>query len=149
MKKQIRNNVFETNSSSVHSISISGKGLRKNKMKIYPDGKIHVELNEFGKDLNFYSTQKMKLSYLCTLCWYENGMTVDDIEDCYHFQCLEEMIREYTGADGILITSEKKAGIDHQSVPEWGGNDVVNLNDKDDMKQFVFNSYISLKTDCD
>ena len=55
--KQIRKNVFETNSSSVHTLQISKDGLEPSELKLNKDGNIEVEFGEFEKDYRIYSTQ--------------------------------------------------------------------------------------------
>ena len=48
--RQIRNGVFETNSSSTHSVSVRcGKGLQQNWMPVGNDGYIHASLDEIGR----------------------------------------------------------------------------------------------------
>lgn len=55
---------------------------------------------------------------------------------------------KYTGATGIKILGEQELEIDHQSQP-YGNIEIVNVYDKDAVINFVFNKYVSLKTDCD
>ena len=57
MKTQIRNKVWETNSSSVHAFCFSTKGLEKCRLKIHEDGYVHVRLNKyFGKVFMYFSS---------------------------------------------------------------------------------------------
>ena len=49
--KQIRKDVFETNSSSVHTLQISKDGLEPSELKLNKDGNIEVEFGEFGKTI--------------------------------------------------------------------------------------------------
>lgn len=147
--RKIRKEVFETNSSSVHSLVISNDGLEKSNLKLNKEGKIEITFGSFGKDFNIYSSQYDKLSYLITLLYYiSNGFNYESIYDNYEFKLVEEAICEYTGAKGIKILTKYKPEIDHQSQPYYG-IEIVNVYNKDEIINFVFNKYISLKTDCD
>ena len=55
--KQTRKDVFETNSSSVHTLQISKDGLEPSELKLNKDGNIEVEFGEFEKDYRIYNTQ--------------------------------------------------------------------------------------------
>lgn len=147
--KKIRKEVFETNSSSVHSLVISKDGLEKSNLKLNKEGKIEITFGSFGKAFNIYSSQYDKLSYLITLLYYiSNGFNYESIYDNYEFKLVEEAICEYTGAKGIKINPKNEPEIDHQSQPYYG-IEIVNVYNKDEIINFVFNKYISLKTDCD
>lgn len=76
MKKmiKIRQSVFETNSSSIHSLSLAKDGFEKCNIPIKRkkiDGKFKrflvVKLAGFGSDYHIYDKQEEKLSYLVTL----------------------------------------------------------------------------------
>lgn len=67
MKRQIRENVFETNSSSVHAICVS-----KDKPTEYPE---YVKFNhgDWGWEFGVHNTVSERASYLyelvCEMCW--------------------------------------------------------------------------------
>jgi hypothetical protein len=65
MKKVIRKGVFETNSSSTHSITIADSGKLQNTLPI-TDGKIFVTCEEFGWEQEVHTDAYTKLSYLKT-----------------------------------------------------------------------------------
>lgn len=67
MKKQVRNNLFETNSSSVHTITIS----KSNSIAILD--KLHFEGGEFGWDVCEYRSPAVKASYLYTALAYDKN----------------------------------------------------------------------------
>ena len=144
--KQIRKNVFETNSSSVHTLQISKDGLEPSELKLNKDGNIEVEFGEFEKDYRIYSTQYEKLQYLISFIAYNHNYyyDLDDLYESYDFREVRDAICEYTGANDIVIVSEALPHIDHQSqydcVIRLYENDIIN---------FVFNKFIALKTDCD
>lgn len=149
--KQIRNGLFETNSSSVHTLSISKDGLEPSKLKLNKNGNIEVEFAEFGKDYMVYDTQYEKLQYLLSFIAYESGYYYCDVSDLeelyehYNFRTIRDAVCEYAGANDIVIVGEDNAYIDHQSADDC----VVNLWDEDEIINFVFNKYAALKTDCD
>ena len=126
MAKKIRSGVFETNSSSVHSLVFSKEGLEPSVLPVDRDGK-----------------------YLITCLYYlSGGFDAEGVYDNYDFQTLEKYVCEYTGATGIKILEETDPYIDHQSIPEYE-IDIVNMYDKDSVINFIFNKDIALKTDCD
>lgn len=73
MKKQTRKGVFETNSSSVHTITISKNGYDKS---IIPEVLVFI-FGEFGWEVNKLSSVYEKASYLYT--------ALNDVEDRYDF----------------------------------------------------------------
>lgn len=154
MRYSIRQNVFETNSSSVHTIQYKHIVRQPSKLRIYSkDHKVHVSCGEFGKELEIYDTQQEKLSYLVTLLAYSSGAVWDcDAEELYknyEFELLEGYIKKYCGCNGIVVTNLRNADIDHQSQPESGCVDFINMYDEDKVLDFIFSDEIALKTDCD
>lgn len=145
MKRKIRKGVFETNSSSVHSLVVSNEGREPSEFKLNNDGKIEIDFGQFGKDKRIYTSQYDKLSYLITCLYYLSGY---DIYDKWEFREIQDAICKYTGATGIKILGEQEPEIDHQSQP-YGNIEIVNVYDEDAVINFVFNKYVSLKTDCD
>lgn len=73
MAKKIRSGVFETNSSSVHSLVFSKEGLEPSVLPVDRDGKIITDFGEFGKEYCIYDAQAEKLSYLITCLYYLSG----------------------------------------------------------------------------
>ena len=147
--KKIRKEVFETNSSSVHSLVISSDGLEKSNFKLNKKGKIEIDFGHFGKEFKIYNSQYDKLSYLITCLYYtSNGFNYDSIYDNYEFRKIEDAICKYTGAVGIEISNKTNPEIDHQSQP-YQNIEIINTYDENEIINFVFNRYISLKTDCD
>lgn len=149
--KQIRRNVFESNSSSVHTLQISKDGLEPSKLELNKDGNIEVEFGEFGKEHIIYDTQYEKLQYLISFIAYNCGFyycSTSDLEDLYEnydFKEVRDAICEYTGANDIVVIGETNAYIDHQSADDC----VINMWYPDEIINFVFNKYVALKTDCD
>ena len=148
-RRNIRKGVFETNSSSVHSLVISSDGREPSEFELNEYGEIEIDFGDFGKDYNIYSSQYEKLSYLITLAYYvSHGIGVDGVYNHWEFKKIRDAVCKYTGATGIKILYEIDPYIDHQSIPEYE-IDIIDIWDEDQIIDFVFNKYISLKTTCD
>lgn len=148
MKRKIRKDVFETNSSSVHSLVISNEGREPSEFKLNKHGEIEVDFGQFGKELCYYTSQYDKLSYLITCLYYLNGLEVEDIYEKWEFREIQDAVCKYTGAKGIKIIGKEEPEIDHQSQP-YSGIEIIDVYDEDAVINFIFNKYVSLKTDCD
>ena len=144
--KQTRKDVFETNSSSVHTLQISKDGLEPSELKLNKDGNIEIEFGEFEKDYRIYNNQYEKLQYLISFIAYNYGYyyDLDELYENYDFITVRDAVCEYTGANNIIVVGETQAHIDHQSADEC----VIRLYD-DEIINFIFNKYVALKTDCD
>ena len=66
MKKQIRKSVFETNSSSVHTISISNTDDYKKVLETYEGKVVGFTSGQFGWEHEEYTSLNAKASYLWT-----------------------------------------------------------------------------------
>ena len=144
--RQIRRNVFETNSSSTHSISFSANGREPSKFVLDKDGYLWCDYGDWDGEYGYFNDQYEKLSYLLTLCYFASGMGTycNDLRDFSDFKELEEAICEYTGAKGIKIRGAVEPTINHQTLPEYNWIDFINVWDHDAVINFVFNKDISL-----
>lgn len=151
MKRQIRKGVFETNSSSTHSISFCKKELERNNMPIDCDGYIHARFGEFGWEIANYYDQENKLSYLLTMAMHLNGFCTfygDDIdEDIEHFMNTDDFkrisgdIADYVGCNGIIIDNSE-GYIDHQSREDYFTLDQFLNENCTDIINFVFGNVV-------
>lgn len=151
MKNVIRRGVWNSNSSSVHALTIDKSGMRPSNLPTDSEGYIVGHFGYFGTEECVYSNQEDKLSYLLTQLYYLNHYS-DDFSDFYPFLCIEEAICEYTGAKGIKIEGNfnDKCGIDHQSIPEYFElNMGIDYCSNESIQNFIFNSYISFSTGSD
>lgn len=151
---RIRQTMFETNSSAVHSIVIKGD-LEENKIPVTPKGNIHVNLHYYGKEYNLYPTQQEKFEYAATIVAYEAvGCCPDDgvpakekCEDSYYYiafcNAIRKRIPQFTGR--LIFHSDGEWGFNHQAVDDWP----VNIDWEDDVINFIWNPNIVLKTDSD
>ena len=167
MKKQVRNKVWETNSSSVHAYCFSTKGLQRCLLKVREDGYVHIRLNKFfGKDEKQFFDQTTKLKYILTWMYvyyyygsYEYNKCI--LEDSYLFQEFSNEFAEYVTAHngvkclGIKIDSyrwcEPYSYFDHQQLTDGftGEKCLVNLWYPKECVEFIFNKYVGLQTGCD
>lgn len=159
--RKIRRDVFETNSSSTHSITFSSRKseAEPNHLPIDPDGYIHMSLGEFGWEIASYSDQYNKLAYLLTMCAELNGIdfwcindadfenSLEEFYDCDEFQLISSVIGEYAKCEGIKL--DKSEGyIDHQSYEDYSSiPDFLTQNDTD-IIDFVYGNVI-VNTDND
>ena len=162
--KQIRRNVFETNSSSSHSVSLGKRG---------PDTSI-LEITQYVERCNYepgiiidtvgfcsfynHDTQEEKLAYVMQQIAYINGYSdlfwdsgnteqqLKDYYDCDDFRELEKELWEYTGAN-CLRFGDLDGYIDHvrivydkyELMDEIGGDYVNFIFDPDSYVHFEFN----------
>ena len=157
--KTTRYNIFETNSSSSHSITIS-KDLTATLDSIPLDSKgvLHVYPDEFGWGVDEFTDPEPKASYCYT--WVKLN------SDASKLAMLESVLKKQTGAkkvifhtlteyeeelkaDGELTGDDESYGlggsIDHQS------HDVAEeaFTSSKKLKQFIFNPKSVLKLDND
>ena len=117
MKCRIRKGVFETNSSSMHSLVIKGeKKINKEQIKINEDGFIEVETDDYTWGYFILKTVQEKLNYVVACKINEDDLYLfgnDSENNLKHlkrlaragieFIKLEEMLFEATGAKGIEV----------------------------------------------
>ncbi len=142
--KQCRDNVFETNSSSVHAISISKDGLEPSRLKKNKNNKIVVKLGTF-ECCEELTAQNSKLSYLMTCMYYIYPDISDKNSRVYPYESIKNVICKYANADDIILTNIDDAYIDHQSVPYDTGDLIINIYDENSIIDFIFNKYITVK----
>lgn len=146
--KNIRHGVFETNSSSTHSISINRntEGLMET-LPVSENGEIEIEPGEFGWELEEYSDPMYKASYALT--WAKQNEKPENPE---YSTMLEKVIKDQTGAKKVTFVSQGDEGswdawgyIDHQS------NDVCEtaFEDEATLRDFIFRKGSYFETDND
>ena len=149
--KQIRLGVFETNSSSTHSLTVLGRQLQNSNLLVDEESFIHVSSGEYGWGYDRLISHYDKLSYLVTMMFETDIGTYplpDDagkIYNCEAFQLLDQAVFEHTGNHIVLdeVDKEKnivniKGYIDHQSTEGYIGlKDFLDSN-QISVKEFVF-----------
>lgn len=125
MKKiLVRKGVFETNSSSSHSISIADDTKQFVMDTIYPNqhGVVEVHGDEFGWEWFKHNDAATKASYAAQQ-FAHNEDSLD---------ILAEVIKEQTGADEVKFSGLDDGYVDHDS---YG----IVPSDKDSLRNFIFN----------
>jgi len=163
----IRKNIFETNSSSSHSISLSEDANLSCRLP-ESNGVIEIECREFGWEEVTYNDAETKLSYLITYIFssIDAGEKADklkkekaDIEEWIklipdikrnYLEKLSALIRDHTGSELVVVPVYYDfypfGYIDHQSIGE--AYDILCAGD-DVIVNFIFNPGSRLNTDND
>lgn len=162
----IRGNVFETNSSSLHTLCLVPKGEDKINIPNLKGQTITVSFGKFGwfGDCNNWEE---KFAYLVQLIWCYLPYNVDadiwcpnnqkewkaavrQITETDDYKRLEEIVKDATGAEEIEWIGN--GYIDHQSyenyksLDEW--LDSKRLNDDAKIQDFIFGkSFIKISND--
>jgi hypothetical protein len=124
MKQLIRKGVFETNSSSSHSISLASEDKQFVLDTIYPDqnGTVTIQGDEFGWEWFKHNDALTKASYAAQS--YANDRDV--------LEKIEAVIKEQTGADRVVFSGLDDGYVDHDS---YG----VAPKTFHELKNFIFN----------
>lgn len=161
--RQIRNGVFETNSSSMHSLSIKKGGTYGTLLVDEYENKVITCFGEFGWGYDCYRDPANKLSYLVTMLVETNGncYSIEELCETEEFQEINSVVAEYCNCDGVLIDekieqvnyngeyyewNEHSGYIDHQSVMNI--HDLLNCYDCT-IEEFIFNEGVMLIIDND
>lgn len=137
--KTIRSKVFETNSSSSHSITVRTDGVWDYNFEPNENGVIVLRGGQFGWGEECYDDAETKANYVALdmiLCGNEDGLDL-----------VKEVIRDRTGFDVEvdIDTYSYCVYIDHQSV----GTAAHDLCTKEDIEAFIFNKASILDIDND
>ena len=138
MKVQIRQGVFETNSSSTHSLVVSNKAnyiSAEDIVECAQDGVLTVALGEFGWEIETYASFLDKLSYVAT---YAHNYAPS------HKAMLESVVRAYTGLE-LEYANTDDCYIDHQSIDV----PAEAFASESDLHDFLFNKASYFETDND
>jgi hypothetical protein len=162
MKKQIRQSVFETNSSSTHTISISMSDEYKSVLEKMSGEGIASTSGQFGWEYDIYGDTWDKASYLWTGIIVSDCFTKDQVDK------IEDNIKTVLGEYGIVptfepykedsyelkdgtvrhyLTFEHFAYIDHsEGLVEWLGS--LFPNDGQDIDEELLLEYLFNPNSC-
>lgn len=136
MKKTIRHACFETNSSSMHSISIAEGCKYNDTIRLNNDGNVELTGGEFGWEVESYTDAITKANYCAVDCFNHESKR----------EMLNSVLREMTGAKEVVWNfSLDSSYIDHQSFGT--SNDA--FQNEDTLKSFIFCRASVLYTDND
>lgn len=161
MKRIIRRNTFETNSSSTHSLSLSPVKAFDFKKPVY----LNIWFDEYGWGYDVLRTPEEKLSYLFTAAQYERGWGKydhtkdellaliksfrDDLQAMlYETNVYLQEIDEYVFMDDYCPMGY----IDHQSVGECECSDDVYryaTSSTENLMNYLFNELVEVIIDND
>ena len=148
MKTQIRSGVFETNSSSIHSIAIR-RGTRELGINtvICSGGAIAFKLGEFGWSAKKYSSVENRASYLWTMACSDTKKDADQREKFIRetlaeldIRCVFEPVVRKVYSDFEYECCEKEDGgnfyIDHSDSWDYFKEKI--FSDKDLLLDYLF-----------
>jgi len=146
---KLRRGVFETNSSSTHSISIASGAETLDTLYVDPDGVCRIHGGEFGWEVEDYNSAPMKAAY--ALVWakeYGNEQNRQMLKKVIQTQtgAKDVVFTDFVDADRNLVSAEYDPGyIDHQS------SDVCAeaFASEETLRNFIFNQRSILHTDND
>ena len=159
MKTVVRYGVFETNSSSMHSLVLGGEQKRSAPdIPIYARNRDHVHIilgGEYdGRSIRKVVTQYEKLNYIIDWLFTKNYSDMETLLDSEDYKNVEKWVCEYTGADHFQTklfdawTSEEDEGYeDHPYKYDVSFDSefhplyedcLVDYRDKDKLLDFIF-----------
>lgn len=154
--KNIRTGVFETNSSSTHSVSIcrATDGIYDT-LPVDDAGVLTLTGGQFGWEEETYYDAQTKANYAAVFCSPEvEPAFVAKAERMR--ELLVNVLKQHTGAREIVFNFSLEdynhphhSYIDHQSAIIEGGDAGAVFESEDVLKDFIFNTRSSLTTDND
>lgn len=156
--KVTRHGVFETNSSSTHSIAIKGGKYVLDKIPV-EDGVCRIYPGEYGWEEEEYYDAATKASYCLTHLWSakegQDGYKVTPEKFASREAMLRDVIQKATGAEKVEFIEgddddyHKRGYIDHQSIEGDGGAGEPAWASEESLRDFIFNDNSVLRTDND
>lgn len=144
--EKIRRSVFETNSSSTHSITINNLGDLLDMLIPDESGNVILYGGEFGWEVEDYNDSQSKASYLAIYArYYSSEPNLEKI--------LKEVIKEQTKCKKVVFGFSEDYDmlngcyIDHQSIENKAFHHL--FENKEMLRQFIFNPKSVLHTDND
>lgn len=131
MRRRIRKSVFESNSSSTHSLSIKKRGCTENLCVDPETNKVITHFGEFGWGYDKFTDPVNKLSYLVTMLveTHEDCKSMEELCETEDFKRINDAVAEHCNCSGIIIDEkieydddeyggwlEHDGYVDHQSV---------------------------------
>lgn len=133
--KNIRHNVFETNSSSTHSISITENtdGMYES-IPVDDKGVISLAGMNFGWEWEKYNESWIKANYAAQLAFSSQRVGLPQ-----NMEMFLKVMTEHTGARYIsFIFNPNEWYIDHQSDAHEGGDGLEAFNSEKSLRDFIF-----------
>ena len=146
MKVQIREGVFETNSSSTHSITICTDGALMGKAPTDFDNRITATGRYFSAGPYIYRDFKDKLGYLIAIIFRECRTMEQAVakKTDYRYQMLEKVVRDHTGSD-LNVMPDPCLGPIFGDVHDEDASRQL-FEDENKLSAFLFNPQSYMKT---
>ena len=105
MKRVIRSGVFETNSSSMHSVTVEkAENYDINPYVRTEDGIAHFNFGEYGWEYNRYNDPWNKIEYALTMvAETEDYQSIQDFYETNGFKMIEDSVKKHTHCDKIIV----------------------------------------------
>lgn len=164
--KTTRQQVFETNSSSSHSITIADGSDLSGNMDVDDLGRVFIETGEYGWEIENYYDPHSKASYIATFLmgldpkYHKDvcGMSIREAKDMFI-----NVIKEHTKAREVVLNGQYTMFIDEGDLEDDGGYfyrfgyidhqsvDVPQeaLTSRETLRNFLFNPNSWFRTDND
>lgn len=145
-RRKVRQGVFETNSSSTHSISIASysEGDLMDTLPLDEYGNVVLNGGEFGWEVEDYRDALTKANYVAI---YIQQWAPSDQKDGF-MKLFTGVLREQTSCNKVVFNFDGNwSYIDHQSV-EDGQMDWL-FESSETLREFIFNPKSTLHTDND
>lgn len=170
----IRENIFETNSSSTHSVCVNFKKLKNNNNylldRLTIDSHNRCVITAIDQMEDFYDSdykvigECSKLNYIFTWMYIrDNGpvmngssiFTSDSISwpeggietgnyEEEYRNLLSVIQKKYPEVEGFCFLNPKNAEFDHQTSP-WEEDSIINLYDSDEIYNYLFNDHLYIQ----
>lgn len=147
---KIRKSVFETNSSSSHSLTLSSNELAAQPFTkdVLRAGEITLYKGEYGWEWYRYYSTEAKLNYLLTQLFsgdIPNGsprqVTQELRDEDLRFDMLCKVVKDHTGVD-VLVAPSSSGYIDHDSV----GVGLEAFDSEDKLRSLLFSEENYIET---
>lgn len=164
MKKVVRKNVWETNSSSMHTVTVQGKWTPRVCLDTPPDRILKVHLGEYGWAGNPRYHFGGKLSYAMSMVLhteypgfnqYDEKFMVDQdtLEELPGYKAILAAINKYAKCDAIEIKRRDSrfpyGYIDHQSYEDYKSLQHFLDDWNVDIERFLFDDNVVVYIDND
>ncbi len=156
--KTIRADVFETNSSSTHSLAISVKPLEPS-LYLSEDSKYHISFRDFEGDTEQITWISEKIAFLlqlsmqCRGYYYYSDSEIDlldreeEYEELYDlplFKQIETTLRLYNPECQGLVVDDLRGHIDHQTLLEYHSGEAFLADFNMSLADYLFGNVILL-----
>lgn len=150
MTVQVRQQVFETNSSSSHSLTL-GKGQLASapfSPEVMRNGVVVVPLYDYGWEWHRYYSPVSKLSYLASQVLNDKGSYIEANMDALreefpYIDMLSRVVKEHTGCELKLYG---RGSVDHQSAFGDAANGEELFESEEKLKAFIFDESAFIQT---